>query len=169
MKMTKFGPAFAGGGPVKEKGAVLVISLVMLLVITLLGVGSLETALFEERMATNAQNKTINFQVTANLLEELLEDDNVFGGSAAELNAAIVRGAGNAGTETDYTTNIANVSATYTITYVGEGSMFRSEGAESSEAQGRGRPRPRYEVVLNVRDAQTDTGHTHAYGVDLNL
>ena len=64
----------------KQRGAVLVISLVILLVVTLLGVGALETAVFQERMAANSQNKNVAFQDTASLLEDILRDPNVLGG-----------------------------------------------------------------------------------------
>ena len=46
----------------KQQGAVLFISLMILLVLTLIGISSLNGSLMEEKMATNAQTSTTIFQ-----------------------------------------------------------------------------------------------------------
>jgi len=157
-------------GPKKQEGAVLVVSLIVLLVITLLGVGSLETAVFQERMAVNAQNKNISFQVTASDLEDILEEGTIFGGTATQLNDALNRGAGVPSSATSYDNGDANVSAEYTITYVGDAGLFARPGMErSAPPPGQSAiPRPRFEAHLTTENAGSGASSTHIYGVEPN-
>ena len=46
----------------QQRGAVLIISLIMLLVLTLLGVTSMRTTILEEKMAGNLRDKNTSFQ-----------------------------------------------------------------------------------------------------------
>ena len=46
----------------QQRGVVLVVSLMILLVLTLLGISSLDGSIMEEKMATNAQTASITFQ-----------------------------------------------------------------------------------------------------------
>lgn len=46
----------------KQGGAVLVVSLLVLLVLTLIGISSLDNSVLEEKMASNAQTSTTTFQ-----------------------------------------------------------------------------------------------------------
>src|SRR5690606_4272166 len=110
----------------RQRGADLVVSLVVLLVVTLMGLGALETAVFQERMAANAQNKNVAFQDTASLLEDILRDENVLGGGVATLHNAIVRGVGEPGNPTNYNA-VSPVAAEYVVTYMGEDSPFVGE------------------------------------------
>lgn len=48
--------------PARQKGIVLVVGLVFLLVLTIIGVTSLRTTTLEQRMAGNMQQKTVAFQ-----------------------------------------------------------------------------------------------------------
>ncbi len=48
----------------KNKGAVMVMSLSVLLILTMLAVSSMNSSMLEERMASNAQSKSITFQAT---------------------------------------------------------------------------------------------------------
>ncbi len=52
----------ASFGPAREKGAAMVIALVMLLVLTLLATASARMTLMEERMTGNTQDRNIAFQ-----------------------------------------------------------------------------------------------------------
>lgn len=145
----------------RQRGAVLVVSLVVLLVVTLMGLGALETAVFQERMAANAQNKNVAFQDTASLLEDILRDENVLGGGVATLHNAIVRGVGEPGSPTNY--NAASpVSAEYVVTYMGEDSPFVGEGQETSLSSPI--PRRRFELRLTTENANTQAGTSHIQG-----
>lgn len=46
----------------QQRGVVLVVSLLILLVLTLLGISSLDSSVMEEKMASNAQTASITFQ-----------------------------------------------------------------------------------------------------------
>lgn len=63
----------------RERGAVLIISLIILLVLTLIGVAGMNSSVMQERMASNAQNSNRVFQAAessaAALTELLLSGD----------------------------------------------------------------------------------------------
>jgi type IV pilus assembly protein PilX len=63
----------------RQEGAVLVISLVLLLVLTLIGVAGMNSSTMQERMAANAQNSNRAFQGAESsvwaLLEQLYDND----------------------------------------------------------------------------------------------
>ncbi|MCR9190422.1 MAG: PilX N-terminal domain-containing pilus assembly protein [Alteromonadaceae bacterium] len=145
----------------KQRGAVLVISLVILLVVTLLGVGALETAVFQERMAANSQNKNVAFQDTASLLEDILRDPNVLGGTATVLNDAIVRGVGEPSNVTNYAADDP-VSAEYSVTYMGESNPFVAPGQETSLSSPI--PQRRFELRMTTENANTQAGTSHIQG-----
>jgi len=57
-----------------ERGAVLVVSLIVLLVLTLIGVAGMNTSVMQERMAINSQNSNRTFQAAESTLQALLDD-----------------------------------------------------------------------------------------------
>lgn len=145
-----------------QRGAALVISLIVLLVVTLLGIGSLETAIFQERMASNAQNKNVAFQDTASLLEDILRDDGVLGGTAMVLHDAVDRGVGAPGAESAYAGATAPVTAEFAVTYMGENNPFVREGEETSLSSAI--PQRRFELQLTTENANTQAGTSHTQG-----
>lgn len=48
--------------PVRQKGVVLIVALILLLVLTLIGIGVTQSTSLEERMAANARDKDLSFQ-----------------------------------------------------------------------------------------------------------
>lgn len=58
--------AFAGSYPLAhhQRGATLIVALVMLLLISLLAIGGMQGSVMQERMASNAQDSAISFQAT---------------------------------------------------------------------------------------------------------
>lgn len=54
----------------RQSGAVLVVSLILLLVVTLLAVGSMRSTTLEERMAGNAGDRNLAFQATESAVRE---------------------------------------------------------------------------------------------------
>ncbi len=151
----------SGNSLQNQRGAVLVISLVMLLVVTLLGVGALETAVFQERMAANAQNKNVAFQDTASLLEEILRDENILGGTATVLSDAVIRGIGEPSDEASYDAD-APVQANYVVTYMGENGPFAREGEEVSLSSPI--PQRRFELRMTTVNTSTQAGTSHIQG-----
>ncbi len=72
----------------QQKGVVLIISLVILVIITIIGISSMQSTIVEEQMATNMNNKNIAFQAAESTLryaEEItiegLLNTNNFNGS----------------------------------------------------------------------------------------
>ncbi|MCK4586865.1 MAG: hypothetical protein KAU29_05960 [Gammaproteobacteria bacterium] len=61
----------------KQQGAVLFISLMILLILTLLGVSSLNGSLMEEKMAANAQTSTTIFQSAESAIRTTYHTANV--------------------------------------------------------------------------------------------
>lgn len=53
----------------RQRGAVLVISLLFLLIITLVATGSMNSTLMEEKMAANSQYQTVSFQVAESAIQ----------------------------------------------------------------------------------------------------
>lgn len=69
-----------------QRGAVLVISLIMLLVVTLIGVGSIRDTVLEERMAGNTRDRNVAFQSAESGVREaeiLIEQITSLGNFAA--------------------------------------------------------------------------------------
>lgn len=54
----------------KQRGAVLVVSLLVLLVLTLIGISSLDNSVLEEKMASNAQTSSITFQAAESAIRQ---------------------------------------------------------------------------------------------------
>ena len=54
----------------QQHGVVLVVSLMILLVLTLLGISSLDGSIMEEKMASNAQTASITFQTADSAIRE---------------------------------------------------------------------------------------------------
>jgi len=58
------------GQPNRQEGAVLAVSLLLLLVLTLLGVSSMQGTMLEEKMAGNAKDRNLAFQTSESGLRE---------------------------------------------------------------------------------------------------
>ncbi|MDZ7828341.1 MAG: PilX N-terminal domain-containing pilus assembly protein [Halofilum sp. (in: g-proteobacteria)] len=67
--MNSFGSGFAQHGS-RQRGAALIVALIMLLVMTLLGVTIARTTTMQERMAGNLRNKSIAFEAAETVLRE---------------------------------------------------------------------------------------------------
>lgn len=64
----------------RQAGVVLVISLIMLLLLTLIGISSMQTVIIEERMAGNMGDRNLAFQAAESALrhaEKFIKDNNV--------------------------------------------------------------------------------------------
>ncbi len=70
-----------------ERGAVLVVSLIVLLVVTLLGVAGMNSSLLQERMAANAQNSNRAFQGAESAVGVLT--NTLIGGDLSALSEAM--------------------------------------------------------------------------------
>ncbi len=116
-----------------QAGAALIISLMLLLVMTLIGLSSIGTSNLEERMAHNYQNATVVFQASESAINRIINagnpggsggDDNPFYVEADDpLVASINTGIGNNSTTVtfDLNQNNAALSSTSALTYNGNG------------------------------------------------
>jgi type IV pilus assembly protein PilX len=63
--------------PARQRGAVLIVSLLILLIMTMIGVSSLQSSATEEKMASNSRDRSVGFQSAEAALREaegFLED-----------------------------------------------------------------------------------------------
>lgn len=60
--------------PARQRGAVLIVSLILLLVLTLIGVAGMQTTTMEERMAANTRDSNVSLQAA----EAVLRDAEAF-------------------------------------------------------------------------------------------
>jgi len=112
--------------PGNEKGATLVVALIMLVLISLIGVSSLKSASVVERMSSNDYQKNITFQASESAAEVALLD-------TAQISQAMINGVV---PDAEITTNIANVSATVTYRTAGTADTFGSSlGAQGFSGQ----------------------------------
>jgi type IV pilus assembly protein PilX len=95
----------------KQSGAVLMISLVVLVVLTVISLSALDSSVLEEKMSANSMNKQITFQAVESVVNDAIRDTDI-------LSSAIT--SGNSVQHTVTMTNTAIV-ASADITYQGEG------------------------------------------------
>ena len=72
----------------QQQGAVLVVSLMLLLVMTLLSIASMSNSIMQEKMAANAQNTNHTFQAAESAVNAQIT--TIILGNTDELNAAMV-------------------------------------------------------------------------------
>ncbi len=65
-------PQGAGGGGARQRGAALVVGLVLLMVLTVLGVSGMTTSLLEVAMTANAKQKLYAFQAVESAVDEAI-------------------------------------------------------------------------------------------------
>lgn len=102
-----------------QTGAVLIISLIILLAMTLLGVASMNTSMMQERMASNAQNTNITFQAAESAVSSVIS--TVVGGVQTPLSDAMGDNGvvGTTGNITAYDVSDPGVDANFQVTYLG--------------------------------------------------
>ncbi|SFM60450.1 PilX N-terminal domain-containing pilus assembly protein [Marinobacter zhejiangensis] len=115
----------------RQRGAVLIVSLVVLLVITLLGVAGMNSSLMQERMAANAQNVNRTFQAAESSVGVLT--NILMGGNLSLLQQAM-------GTENQmsdavtYSIGGADIASTYQARYLGEIIVSSGSSMDASES-----------------------------------
>ncbi len=76
--MTRMPPQVPPRAPRRERGAVLIVSLILLVVMTLLGVTSMNSTSLEEKMAANTQETTRAFQTAETGLSMSFNDNAAY-------------------------------------------------------------------------------------------
>lgn len=115
-----------------QQGAVLIVSLVVMLVITLLGVAGMNSSLMQEKMAANAQNTNRAFQAAESAtmaITQIIEAGNL----------GAIRGAMTANDglspETPYSVGGDNgVTASYRAEYLGEINITSGSSMDANES-----------------------------------
>lgn len=114
--------------PHRQKGAVLIVSLLILLVLTLVGISGMSNTGLEERMANNYQHSTLAYQGAESALESILRASspgNGFYDSASDpMVSAVNAGLNDTSTVVTYAPgsnlNNATLSTATTVIYGGD-------------------------------------------------
>lgn len=100
-----------------QKGSVLILSLILLVIMTLFGLASMNTSMMQEKMASNAQNTNTTFQAAESSVSVLMQE--VLGGTQTHLTTAMAA-PDSKSTLVALNLNNPRVSANYQTTYLGE-------------------------------------------------
>jgi len=115
----------------QERGAVLIVSLVILLVLTLIGVAGMNTSVMQERMAVNAQNSNRTFQSAESSASALTE--RLIGNDLSLLRESMQSADGFSST-INFTVDAGNgVAGTYQARYLGKIIINSGSSLDASE------------------------------------
>ena len=64
--------------PAHQRGMILIMVLVFLVLLTLIAVNAMSTAGLEERMASNTQGQVAQFQVVESAISDIIDNDEIF-------------------------------------------------------------------------------------------
>lgn len=110
--------------PQTQQGAVLIVSLVMLMVMTVLGVSTMRSAAVEEKISANAMNQDRTFRAAESATEWALGDQ-------ATMGQALLLGEDNP-VATIVNLDSHSIDSSADTTYIGEGLPFGFSLGESS-------------------------------------
>lgn len=124
--------SFLGSTPSGQTGAVLIVALIMLVVLTLLGVSAMNTTQLEERMASNQQERQRAFQTAENGLSVAFNDDDAWSLNGAT-GATVTTPGSVSGLKSDWESTFLGFSAPptnlgYDTTYQAAHFNFQSTG-----------------------------------------
>lgn len=115
----------------KQDGAALVVSLIILVVMTLIGVTSMNNSLVQERMASNAQSTNITFQAAESAVGALV--NTVLDGDQTGLSQAM-SAEDRIGSLEEFDVGDATVDATYQVTYMGVVALTSGGSLDADES-----------------------------------
>ncbi len=127
--MTAFNKKAALSG--NQTGAVLVVSLIVLLVLTLLGVAGMNSSMMQERMAANAQHSNRAFQAAESAAGALMQQ--LMNGDLSMLQQSMAS-ADSMSTTTAFSIGGSDVSSEYTARYLGEIIISSGSSMDASES-----------------------------------
>ena len=104
-----------------QQGAVLIVSLIILVVMTLIGVASMSTSLLQEKMAYNAQNTNTTFQAAESAFSIL---DTRMRNGVGDLDQTMGQ-LGSQGPVVTYDVANPEIDASFQLTYLGTISVSR--------------------------------------------
>lgn len=143
--------------PQKQEGAILVISLILLMIVTLVAMSTINTTQLEEKMASNLQVSNQVFQAAEAALEEGVD-------AGAYLN--VVRISGAAGATIAVTNNDARISSDYSASFK-EMSIPVGDDAASIDLGAGGATVSYYnfDVAATASIANTGASASHVQGI----
>jgi len=100
-----------------QRGAVLIVSLMLMLAMTLLSIASMSTSVMQEKMAANAQNTNRTFQAAESAIDTQISI--ILGGNSDSLNEALIAASGQ-GAVISVNVGTSDTTATAQIEYLGE-------------------------------------------------
>ena len=138
-----------------QKGAVLIVSLMLLLVMTLLSIASMSNSVMQEKMAANAQNTNRTFQAAESSIGALVNE--IRDGSRFRLSNAMTA-VNFTAAETSFNTSDPDVVASSQVIYLGE-VILSSGGSLNADQSSTTLRAHRYELrgvgSINAVQAQT--------------
>ena len=96
-----------------QRGAVLAVSLIILLVMTVLAASTMGVSKMEEKMAANTQNTTVAFQVSESVIREIINDRDVLSAAIVDANNQVSQLSGKTFSGVD--------NAFYQVEFTGDG------------------------------------------------
>lgn len=136
----------------KQSGAALIVSLIILLVLTLIGVAGMNTSVMQERMAVNAQNSNRAFQAAESTLGALTNE--LYANNLDLLRESMQTGSKESAKVAQTLDATNGVTGSYQVRYLGEiiitsgSSMDADEGASDLKGY-------RYELIGESEMANT--------------
>ncbi|MBW7473099.1 PilX N-terminal domain-containing pilus assembly protein [Marinobacter sp. M216] len=116
----------------RERGATLIVSLIVLLVLTLIGVAGMNTSVMQERMAVNSQNSNRAFQAAESTVRSLMDD--VYANDLTVLRQSMQNSSGKSD-RTNITIDPGNgVSGSYQARYLGEVIITSGSSMDANES-----------------------------------
>ncbi len=133
-----------------ERGAVLIVALLMLLVTTLVGFSTMETSNLESKMASAHDAKARTFQAAETAIELTVDDEVMIG--------AAYLGGTDAGTDHDFTGT--GLKARVDVDYLG---IFPTPGY--SATKGSGIATAYYTIAASAQRSGTNISSDHTQGI----
>jgi type IV pilus assembly protein PilX len=135
-----------------QSGAVLIVSLVLLLVLTVIGVTSMRSATLEEKMAANSMNYDITFHAAESAIEKALDDET-----------ALTQAMDNSTVSVDSDIGDSSITSSATLTYAGPAIIYGNNLTQ------KGIPASAFDVTGTATRANTGASVTVSQGVKRSM
>lgn len=155
----------------RQRGTVLIVSLLILLVMTLIGVSAVSTTSLEEKMATSFQHSEITFQATESTINAVIQEGTPgsqgYDGANDPLVSAVSAGVGDTSTTRTFNMDpnglLPNTTLTGTATIVYNGETIAP--GYSMKVGGGGIADHTFTIGADANIAATSTSSPHRQGV----
>ncbi|MDX1817842.1 MAG: PilX N-terminal domain-containing pilus assembly protein [Marinobacter sp.] len=139
--------------PSGQRGAALIISLIVLLVLTLIGVAGMNTSVMQERMAVNSQNSNRAFQAAESTVSALT--NQLYANDLSLLRESMQNASGESSKVTVSNLDSGNgITGTYQARYLGEIIITSGSSMDANESSSQLKGY-RYELIGEATMANT--------------